>query len=240
MKEWNCTLRKLPACTLVSLFSLVTAGPLPAVEDTAPPRLVSISFSPTTVDISGSNQAITVTARITDNLSGMVARAVDESSRAAVSGWFTSPSQNQGRAVDFDLSMRESGDELDGVYVSNMLVPQSSEAGIWTLMEFSAADALGNRQQLELAELLARGFPLQFRVVPALTIRNSGGAVSLSWPASAAGFVLQSKASLSESAPWHDFPEPLITSGACLVVTVPAASGQMFYRLRRDESELQE
>jgi len=68
-----------------------TPTPLPG-PDTTPPKLSSISLSPAAVDVSSADQRVDLTARITDDLSG-VADSRYASSQSQVR--FRSPSGNQ-------------------------------------------------------------------------------------------------------------------------------------------------
>lgn len=71
-------------------------------SDTTPPQLVSFSFTPTTIDLSGGPQSVTVTLGITDDLSGVPFGA---------SVNFRSPSFGQNRTV---FPARTAGDPLNG------------------------------------------------------------------------------------------------------------------------------
>ena len=66
--------------------------------------------------------------------------------------------------------------------------------------------------------------------VPALTIASSGANDIVSWPASFAGYVLQSTASLNP-ANWKNVMLSLATNNGSVVMTVPVSGPQGFYRL---------
>jgi hypothetical protein len=68
---------------------------------------------------------------------------------------------------------------------------------------------------------------------PKLTIVSSGGTVMISWPASAADFVLETADALISPILWQPVTIPPVTIGDKKVLTVNASSGQSFYRLRR-------
>ena len=58
----------------VVLSLLGPMGPDPSlaqVQDTTPPQLLSFSFSPTTIDVTGGPQSVVVTYTATDDLSGV-------------------------------------------------------------------------------------------------------------------------------------------------------------------------
>ena len=66
---------------------------------------------------------------------------------------------------------------------------------------------------------------------PALTIRNSGGGVVISWPAAFKGFVLQGNSDLS-SANWVDVTDPVNKVGEENQVLVSSPADNNFYRLK--------
>ena len=65
---------------------------------------------------------------------------------------------------------------------------------------------------------------------PALTIASSGNNDNVSWPASFAGYVLQSTASLNP-VNWKTVMLPMVTNNGNLVISVPVSGTQGFYRL---------
>ena len=65
---------------------------------------------------------------------------------------------------------------------------------------------------------------------PALTIASSGANDNVSWPASFAGYILQSTASLNP-ANWKTVMLSTVTNNGNLVVTVPVSGTQGYYRL---------
>ena len=74
------------------------------------------------------------------------------------------------------------------------------------------------------------------RAVPsaALSISRSGGAVTISWDAAAAGFILESSPTLNPAAVWEAVqgtPNPITAAGS--VSFSPPAGTTGFYRLRQ-------
>lgn len=65
---------------------------------------------------------------------------------------------------------------------------------------------------------------------PALTIAGSGNNDNVSWPASFAGYVLQSTASLNPAS-WKTVMLSPVTNNGNLVMTIPASGTQGYYRL---------
>jgi len=125
-----------------------------ASEDTEPPDVLSFDFDPKAVDTSASSQEITVTTRLTDDLSGFSSATVR----------FESPSDSQSASVSLSSLDRISGDELNGVYEDKMTLPQYSEPGTWKLDYISFRDNVGNRKQLFEDDVAALGFPTEFEV----------------------------------------------------------------------------
>ena len=122
--------------------------------DTSSPNILSFDFEPKAVDASTSSKEITVTARLTDDLSG-----VDLSTQAR----FRSPSGNQFVDVGFwPPGGLISGDELDGIYESKLTLPQHSEQGTWKIEYFLLVDKVRNTRWLNRDELVSLGFPTTF------------------------------------------------------------------------------
>ncbi len=123
--------------------------------DTSSPNILSFDFDPKSIDTSTSSREVTVTARLTDDLSG-----VDLSTQAR----FRSPSGNQFADVGFwPPGGLISGDELDGIYESKLTLPQHSEQGTWKLDYIYLRDNVGNRRQLSQEDVAVLGFPTTFR-----------------------------------------------------------------------------
>ncbi|MDD3524534.1 MAG: SdrD B-like domain-containing protein, partial [Candidatus Cloacimonetes bacterium] len=123
-------------------------------EDTKPPDIMSFDFSPKAVDTSASSQEITVTARLTDDLSGFS------------QGYFRfqSPSKIQDVGLWFSSSERTSGNGLDGIYERKITLPQYSEPGTWKLSSVELRDNVGNSKYISGVEVEALGIPTEFEV----------------------------------------------------------------------------
>ena len=136
---------------------VTTADPaLMAAEDVTPPELVEFSFSPTSIDIRGGDQGVTVTLRITDDLSGL---------NSSGGMTFRSPSGGQSASGGFGPFSRISGDAQDGVYEAFPVFRQFSEAGTWRVTHVFMRDLVGNSISLNEADLIALGFPTELEVV---------------------------------------------------------------------------
>jgi len=59
-----------------------------------------------------------------------------------------------------------------------------------------------------------------------------GASVTLSWPSSIGGYVLQSNSNVNNSGGWTTVGAPVIVVSGQNTVTVPASAGQVFYRLQ--------
>jgi len=68
--------------------------------------------------------------------------------------------------------------------------------------------------------------------VPKLTTQVSGSNLTISWPASATGFNLESSPVLGPGATWTPVPGAVV-NGSQMQVTVSTATGIKFYRLRK-------
>jgi hypothetical protein len=69
--------------------------------------------------------------------------------------------------------------------------------------------------------------------LPQMTASATGNTLTLSWPASATGFVLQSSAQLGTGANWTAAPVTPSTAGGVTTATLPIGPGTQFFRLVR-------
>ena len=124
------------------------------VEDTAAPALTEFDFNPKTIDVSAGPQTMTVTVRITDDLSGF----------EFGNFIFLSPSGQQISSAGYNAQNRVSGNSLDGVYQASTAIPQFSEAGTWRVIQVFLRDQVGNSAVLSQSDLISRGFPTELVV----------------------------------------------------------------------------
>ena len=99
------------------------------IEDTTAPALAEFDFNPKTIDVSAGPQTVTITLRITDDLSGF-----DFGNFLLIS-----PSGQQVSSGGYNAQNRVSGNSLDGVYQVSAVIPQFSEAGTWRVIQVSLA-----------------------------------------------------------------------------------------------------
>jgi hypothetical protein len=146
-------LRCLKAADMASL-GLPTTFTQTGQGDEAPPELGAFSLNPASVDTSSAAQTISMEATITDDLSG---NTVPTNTQVR----FTHPS-GQTLTGFFGDAERTSGDELNGTYRFDAILPRGAAQGTWTLEFFSLWDALGNNRMLTAADVSALGFPTTF------------------------------------------------------------------------------
>jgi hypothetical protein len=124
------------------------------VGDTTPPALASLTISPASVDTSAAAQTVTVTARITDAVSGV--------GPYATSLWFSSPGGSKSVSAYLDASRRISGTAQDGTYQVAITVPRYSEQGTWRLNALYLNDVAGNSASYSASQLVDAGLQSSF------------------------------------------------------------------------------
>ncbi|HEY1719131.1 MAG TPA: hypothetical protein VGH42_12665 [Verrucomicrobiae bacterium] len=65
---------------------------------------------------------------------------------------------------------------------------------------------------------------------PTLTITHSGNSVTISWPSSSGGFVLQQNSALANGS-WTTSGYAVSTNGAIESITITSPAGNLFFRL---------
>ena len=142
------------SCGIVALVVPLYFPELAAAQqDVTPPSLVSISVSLPSVDVTAGPGPVTVTADLTDDLSGVQQWLVQ----------FNSPSGTQFVQV-FGTPGLIAGNALNGTFQGTSQVAQFAEAGIWRATYLSMTDNAGNNT---VVNLNIAGFPLSFTVVGA-------------------------------------------------------------------------
>jgi PKD repeat protein len=116
--------------------------------DLMPPVVAALNITPEIINVSAGAQNITVTARITDVLSGFRFGYLS----------FRSPSQQQQQFGTFGPYSIQTGDLKDGVHQINISIPQFSEAGEWKIEYIYLFDAVNNMYWYYQEELAALGF----------------------------------------------------------------------------------
>jgi hypothetical protein len=67
---------------------------------------------------------------------------------------------------------------------------------------------------------------------PLLSIARSNAFVIVSWPVSALNFQLRETTNLTLPNAWSPVAQPAVTNGVQIFVTVPATTGNKFFRLK--------
>lgn len=134
------------------------------LSDTTPPQLKSFQFTPSVVDTSTNDQFITVTARATDDLSGLVG-GYDAQGRAipgVLNVVFASPVANSSGYAYASL-FAAATNLLDLTWTGQLRVPRNSHVGTWTLAEIRAVDGAGNVGRFTAMDVRALGSPTTFQ-----------------------------------------------------------------------------
>jgi hypothetical protein len=129
-----------------------------AVSDTTPPTLVSFDFEPKVVDVSKSDQNVTFTIRLKDDLSGVDNKSITFTLRSPSKKYY------EGTQLYWDQYLF-SGNMLDSTYLSNITLPRYTESGKWTVSYIGWGDKVGNDVHLrEPEEIEKLGFPTVIEV----------------------------------------------------------------------------
>ena len=119
-----------------------------------------------------------------------------------------------GKPLDFTISYREGGFAVD-------------------LFLFSTnPDLMDQYAQSDLDQVILGLPPVGGDGRPNLSISRAGNNVNLSWPVSAAGYVLESASAASGGA-WTAVATPAVVAGDKNTVAVDSTTGTKFYRLRK-------
>jgi hypothetical protein len=175
------------AGTLAGMGLSVTLTVASDPADVMPPQLTGLSFVPTVINTSASNQSVAVTMNITDNLAGASFSPTAPSISFFEAGvQFRSPSGQQSRAAAFfNAFTLVSGTPVNGTWQGNVFFPRFSEDGTWRIDLLRIKDVTRNIVSFNTAQLEAMGFPTSLVVLrPSLigdgTITNpaAGGTVT--------------------------------------------------------------
>jgi hypothetical protein len=144
------------------ILALLLLPIVSAVSDTTPPNLVSFDFEPKVIDVSKSDQTITVTVQLEDNLSGVWNMGAGSTPSQVE---FTSPSGEANISAGFWVNHNlVLGGMLNGTYKDDMTLLQHSESGEWHIASFLVIDNVGNRQKLNETQMKKLGYPTAIEV----------------------------------------------------------------------------
>ncbi len=118
------------------LRTAVTASGATDADDTSPPHVLSLSYEPYWADTSDAAQTITVTAHITDDLSGV---------KHLWSHYSAERATLQQVLILMTETHRISGTALDGIYQTTFTLPQYSAYGRWVATDTCTRDYLDNQ-----------------------------------------------------------------------------------------------
>lgn len=136
---------------LAVLIAISLPDSAAAQSDTTPPQIMSLTISPTEVDASSSSVDVTVTAVITDDLSGVCSYGDPCGSTVAPSAaQLYSPTGSQ--YVEADLQL-VSGD----TYSDTATFPQYAEEGVWKDWSIYLSDKAGNYTFIHEDDLISAG-----------------------------------------------------------------------------------
>ena len=117
-----------------ALLAVFVWQPAAAQGDITVPVVVTMTLSPGRIETDNEPQTITATARITDDLSGLVYVQIE-----------LGPLGTTQRTTVFFLPEHLiSGDTKDGIYQTTITLPQFSAWGWWRASFFSIKDPVGN------------------------------------------------------------------------------------------------
>ena len=129
-----------------------------------------------------------------------------------------------GRVRLVDLSDNAPGATAEAVYLAKLTVPAGAILDLNSLHLYV--------QEMQVDGTIVNGtVQLVLPVDAVLEIQRASGQIEVSWPASLAGFALQSSADLAAWAPVPDVPAAV---GERMVVTQPGADRTRAYRLHHD------
>jgi alpha-tubulin suppressor-like RCC1 family protein len=145
----------LSVLVAVAVTSLTVAGAEP-IQDTEPPQVQGLTIEPAEVDTTAADQAVTVKAHITDNVSGLEAGTIA----------FIAPGEKQQVIGFFSSLNRVSGTATDGIYETTVTFKRFSEAGTWKVNVIRLDDLVKNRSETLWPTLTERGLPYTVQVEP--------------------------------------------------------------------------
>ena len=157
--------RRLAAATAVLALACIALPSFAYAEvDVTPPVLAALTL-PVQVSTGASGAAVAVSARITDDLSGV---AASDARTACAAGFTHAPSSISLRSPSHAVFGGYFGPSGGDTYESVVQLPPFAEAGTWTVDLVSLTDCAGNTRRLTKVDLAAAGLPSTF------TLRGEG------------------------------------------------------------------
>jgi Bacterial Ig-like domain (group 3)/IPT/TIG domain len=135
---------------VLCIASLIAATGASAAEDHEPPELVSLSISPSEVNVAEASRSVTITAHLKDNLSGVDLADIS----------FKGP----GSQTAFTSLALIEGSDTNGIYRNTVTIPRFAEAGEWRITQFDLRDHVENRLLLDASQLKELEMPFSIQV----------------------------------------------------------------------------
>lgn len=143
-------------------------------DDTTAPQLLSYNVSPTEINTENGSQTLTLTARITDDQSGVCIASDCGANIGSPSQARIVPIVGTQSATFYNFT-RISGDDKDGIYTADVTIPQHAKEGIWTIQAFFLGDKVGNVTPVSLSAADIQALP----GATGITIVNTATAASV-------------------------------------------------------------
>ena len=139
--------------TLVVTVALLAVAVPAMAEDVTPPQVLSFSLAPAQVDTDAADQTVTVTMRITDDQAGVAVEGDYGSTSNPVN---LSLKPLIGTQYVWFRLQRTSGTDRDGIYTGTTTIPRGSKEGVWQVAWLRLGDKIGNFEDLNAQDLVAK------------------------------------------------------------------------------------
>ncbi len=159
----------IAAAMLVTVFARIATA-----VDVMPPQLTEFSLSPKIIDTSSSDQTVTLTVTVKDDMAGF--SASNEDVYPLINGGSHAKLAAGSQHVHFKSFTLKSGNAFNGTYESTAIIARGSEPGDWAIQEVYLSDRAGNSRIVN-KDLLDARFG-----AGATTINNSGTAADTTAP----------------------------------------------------------
>ncbi len=114
-----------------------------ALEDADPPELIDFSITPIRVNTADEDQEITVTVKVTDDLTGVCSPEDEGCDGGSGIYMALTPLIGTQSIGGYDFT-RIAGNSLDGTYQATFTMPKWSKTGIWVVDTLAIYDNIGN------------------------------------------------------------------------------------------------
>ncbi len=128
---------------LFGLLLLTYPATTSALEDADPPVLTDFNITPIRVNTADEDQEITVTVKVTDDLTGVCSPEDEGCDGGSGIYMALTPLIGTQSIGGYDFT-RVSGNSLDGTYQATFTMPRWSKTGIWIVETLAIYDNIGN------------------------------------------------------------------------------------------------